>query len=314
MTAAPDDRELFHEGERAIQERTGERSQAILNSPMIASSIMGSARAFFSALPMLVIGSRGDDGYPSVSVMFGAPGFVTTPQDDLVEIRLDRSFLERDEIAGGLRTDADVGLLAIDLERRRRFRVNGRVERADQSAILIRVREAYPNCPKYIRRRRLTAVQARTAGGAAPERGRFLDAAHRAVIETSDIFFMASMHPQRGADVSHRGGPPGFVRVINDHTLRIPDYPGNGMFNSLGNLLVDNRTGLAFLDVSRERLLRVFGRADVRFDVESPEQASGGTRRFVEVSIDSWSDVPLGASVRWEDLERAPLNPRSNQP
>ena len=114
------------------------------------------------------------------------------------------------------------------------------------------------------------------------------------------MFFMASVHPERGADVSHRGGPAGFVRVVNDRTLRIPDYAGNGMFNSLGNLLVDNRAGLAFLDFSRERLLRISGRAEVRFDEESPEQATGGTQRFVEVSIDSWSDAPLGVVASWE--------------
>ena len=296
----------FHEGERALQERTGERAQAVRNGAMIADSIMAPARAFLSAQRMLIAGSRGADGYPRVSIVFGDAGFVNTPQNDLVEIRLDRSFLDREEAdLQGLRRGAEVGLLAIDLERRRRFRVNGFVERADDTAILVRVREAYPNCPNYIHRRRLTSVEPRAAAAAVRQSGQSLDAARRAVVEASDLFFMASVHPQRGADVSHRGGPAGFVRVVDDRMLRIPDYAGNGMFNSLGNLLVDERVGLAFLDFSSGRLLRLSGRADIQFDDGVAEPAVGHTRRFMDVSIEEWSDVPLGAAAHWEDLERA---------
>jgi predicted pyridoxine 5'-phosphate oxidase superfamily flavin-nucleotide-binding protein len=294
----------FHEGERAVQERAGERAQAVRNGAMIGAAIMEPARAFLSSQQMLVVGSRGADGFPCVTIVFGESGFVSTPQNDLVEIRLDRSLLGHDEAARDrLRTDAEVGLLAIDLDRRRRFRVNGRIEQADDSAILVRVREAYPNCPKYIHRRRLTSVEPRPAGGAVRQSGQSLDAARRAVIETSDLFFIASIHPARGADVSHRGGPAGFVRVVDDRTLRIPDYAGNGMFNSLGNLLVDDRVGLAFLDFSRQRLLRISGQADIQFDDGAAEPANGGTRRVVNVSIAAWSEVPLDAAAHWEDLE-----------
>jgi predicted pyridoxine 5'-phosphate oxidase superfamily flavin-nucleotide-binding protein len=294
----------FHEGERALQERSGERALAVRHGAMIGDAILEPARAFLAGQRMLVAGSRGSDGFPCVTILFGEPGFVSAPRNDQVEIRLDRVFLDRDEASrNGLQTDAEVGLLAIDLERRRRFRINGRVERADEAAILVRVREAYPNCPKYIHRRRLTSVEPRLAGGAVRQSGPSLDAAGRALVENSDLFFMASMHPARGADVSHRGGPAGFVRVVNERTLSIPDYAGNGMFNSLGNLLVDERVGLAFLDVSRERLLRIFGRADIQFDDGMAEPPIGTTRRSVNVSIEGWSDAPLDAAPRWEDLE-----------
>jgi predicted pyridoxine 5'-phosphate oxidase superfamily flavin-nucleotide-binding protein len=296
----------FHEGERALQERSGERALAVRHGAMIGDAIMEPAAAFLSAQKLLVIGSRAADGFPSVSLAFGEPGFVSALRNDLVEIRLDRAFLDRDEASrGGLLADAEIGLLAIDLERRRRFRVNGRVERADDAAILVQVREAYPNCPKYIHRRRLTSVEPRPGGAAVRQFGRSLDAAGRALVEASDLFFIASLHPTRGADVSHRGGPAGFVRVVNDRTLSVPDYAGNGMFNSLGNLLVDERVGLAFLDFLRGRLLRVSGRADIQFDDGVAEPAIGSTRRSVNVSIDGWSDAPLGAAARWEDLERS---------
>ena len=76
------------------------------------------------------------------------------------------------------------------------------------------------------------------------------------------------------------------------------------MFNSLGNLLVDERVGLAFLDFSNERLIQDFmARADIQFDDGAAEPAIGHTRRSVNVSIDGWSDAPLDAAARWEDLE-----------
>ena len=302
--AAVHEEGAFHEGERALQERSGERALAVRHGAMIGDAITAPAGAFLSAQRLLILGSRGSDGFPCVTILLGEPGFVGVPRQDLVEIRVDRSFLDpREFVRDGILADADVGLLGIHLERRRRFRVNGRVERADEAAILVRVREAYPNCPKYIHRRRLTSVEPRTAGGTVRRSGPSLDAAARALVAASDLFFIASMHPARGADVSHRGGPAGFVRVVNDRTLSIPDYPGNGMFNSLGNLLVDERVGLAFLDFSSARLLRIYGRADIQFDDGAAEPAIGSTRRSVNVSIDGWSDAPLDAAARWEDLE-----------
>ena len=66
-----------------------------------------------------------------------------------------------------------------------------------------------------------------------------LSAAQRARIGAADTFFIASAHPEGGADASHRGGRPGFVRVTGQRSLAFPDYPGNNMFNTLGNLTAD---------------------------------------------------------------------------
>ena len=86
--------------------------------------------------------------------------------------------------------------------------------------------------------------------------------------EAADTFFVASAHPRRGTDVSHRGGDPGFVRMLDDHTLRVPDYAGNSMFNTLGNLHVNPRAGLLFVDFDRWRTLQLTGTATIRFDLE----------------------------------------------
>ena len=79
------------------------------------------------------------------------------------------------------------------------------------------------------------------------ERAAALSPKHAQLIANADTFFLGTIHPSRGADASHRGGPPGFVRV-DGNRLWWPDYPGNNMFNSFGNLAVDPSAALLFID------------------------------------------------------------------
>src|SRR5262249_25058473 len=84
-------------------------------------------------------------------------------------------------------------------------------------------------------------------------------------------FFIASTHPQGGADASHRGGEPGFVQVPDAHTLQWPDYVGNNLFQTLGNLSVNPRAGLLFVDFERGRTLQLTGQAELLW---KPRQGS----------------------------------------
>ena len=77
-------------------------------------------------------------------------------------------------------------------------------------------------------------------------------------IESSDTCFVASAHPDGPADVSHRGGKAGFIRV-SKNTLTVPDYPGNSMFNTLGNMALNPRAGMLFLDFQQNRQLQITG-------------------------------------------------------
>ena len=88
----------------------------------------------------------------------------------------------------------------------------------------------------------------------------------RAFIEASPMVFAATADAQGRPDCSYKGGLPGFVRVLDDRTLAIPDYDGNGMYRSWGNLLVNPQVGLLFLDFEQPRRLRVNGRARVVID------------------------------------------------
>ena len=92
------------------------------------------------------------------------------------------------------------------------------------------------------------------------------DEEDRAFIEGCPQFFLATADAEGRPDCSHKGGLPGFVRVLDAHTLAFPDYDGNGMFRSLGNLLVNPHVGLLFVDFARPNRLRVSGTATVHLD------------------------------------------------
>jgi predicted pyridoxine 5'-phosphate oxidase superfamily flavin-nucleotide-binding protein len=126
-----------------------------------------------------------------------------------------------------------------------------------------------------------------------------LDARQQAFIAAADTFFIASHHPERGADASHRGGRPGFARVEDAGTLAFPDYPGNNMFNTLGNLVGYPQAGLLFLDFEGGDQLQVTGRTQV---IETP---APGVRFFV----DEVRETRGGSRLRWALVEPSPANP-----
>ena len=136
-----------------------------------------------------------------------------------------------------------------------------------------------------------------------------VDDRQRAWIAAADTLFVASAHPQQGADASHRGGRPGFVQIVADNNLRIPDYSGNSMFNTLGNFESYPRAGLAFLDFERGRLLQLTGRPVIRWDLDDPQQHTGGSGRFWDFEVDRWRESDLPCQLHWEFIDFSPFNP-----
>jgi predicted pyridoxine 5'-phosphate oxidase superfamily flavin-nucleotide-binding protein len=88
----------------------------------------------------------------------------------------------------------------------------------------------------------------------------------RAFIESRALFFLATADERGRPDCSYKGGAPGFVRVTGEAELAFPSYDGNGMFRSLGNLLVNPAVALLFIDFERPNRLRVNGSASVAGD------------------------------------------------
>lgn len=88
----------------------------------------------------------------------------------------------------------------------------------------------------------------------------------RAFLEKLDMFFLATVDALGQPTCSYKGGDPGFVTVVDDRTLAFPNYDGNGMYLSMGNVDATRRVGLLFIDFERQRRMRVDGTAELRYD------------------------------------------------
>jgi uncharacterized protein len=97
----------------------------------------------------------------------------------------------------------------------------------------------------------------------------------QAFIQSCPMFFIATADAHGHPDCSYKGGLPGFVRLLDDHTLAIPDYDGNGMYRTWGNVLVNPHVGLLFLDFEQSKRIRVNGTAQVREDDPLRSECSG---------------------------------------
>lgn len=278
----------FHPGEQAVQSRAGVRAQADAVGRVIRDHMPEQHRTFFAQLPWLLVGSVDADGQPHASALWGAPGFVHAPDPRL--LRIDARAEADDPLVADV--GASVGVLGIELPTRRRNRMNGVVVAADERGFSIAVRQSFGNCPKYIQARGWEAA-ARTGGGCV--RGQGLDPRWIAIAEAADTFFLASRSADPrvgGVDVSHRGGAPGFVRVEADGRLWVPDYAGNMMFNTLGNLLEEPRCGLLFVDFAGGDLLHVEARAEVAWpeDFAAVEAAvPAGAERMLALRPGRWT-------------------------
>lgn len=306
MSAAP-----FHEGEVALQERAGSRAKlAEIGPRVIRDHMPDQHREFFAQLPFVVAGSVDANGQPWASVMAGPPGFVTSPDPRRLVVRARP--LAHDPLAANLAEGMPIGLLGIEPHTRRRNRLNGWVRRMAEHGFEVDVGQSFGNCPKYIQARRPEFTGEVRQPGAAQVLPA-LDGPACALIAGADTFYIATAHPQAGhrdtpsfgVDVSHRGGKPGFVRVQDDG-LTVPDFIGNAFFNTLGNLSLNARCGLLFIDYESGDLLQVAARGEVLHD--GPEvRAFQGAQRLMRFHVASVRRLPGALPLRWGAAELSPV-------
>lgn len=299
----------FHQGELAAQQRVGSRERlAAAGHRIVQDRMHATQREFFAQLPFLVVGAADAGGQPWASLLFGAePGFAHTPDD--AHLRVDAYPHPEDPMAPMIVPGTWLGVLGIDLQTRRRNRVNGRIAEAGGHGFLVRVTQSFGNCPKYIQRRARLAGDARCEAGKAL-RTQSLDAQARAWVRGADTFFIATQAAPRqsggGSDVSHRGGRPGFVQASDDGRVLVwPDFAGNQYFNTLGNLALDPRAGLVFVDFHTGDLLHVAGTADVIWDGPAVRSFQGA-QRLVRLRIHEVVRRPGALPMRWELIEASP--------
>jgi uncharacterized protein len=274
----------FHPGERAVQRRAGVAEDALRVGESIGGVLPPMAGAFLRDQRVAVAASLDDAGRVWASLVTGPAGFVKPVDDEL--LLLDGRIAPGDPLALNLVARPELGLLVIDLARRRRLRVNGRAL-LDGGRIFLTVKQAYGNCPKYIHRRLVDPVQ---EGESSLRRSATLDPRQQDWIAQADTLFIASYHPQGGADASHRGGDRGFVSVAGPSALSFPDYPGNNMFNTLGNIEAQPRVGLLFLDFETGSTLQLTGQATLEWQPETPP-STAGERAVVHFEIEEALEI-----------------------
>jgi ferredoxin-NADP reductase/predicted pyridoxine 5'-phosphate oxidase superfamily flavin-nucleotide-binding protein len=269
----------WHAGEIAIQRSVGvvDRMESI-GRKFVRSFLLDDHRTFFAQLPFIIIGAVDSSGDAWATVRWGTPGFARSVLDSRLEVGIGRDL--DDPAEAGLKQGAAIGVLGIDLATRRRNRLNGTVLRENDMAFAIAVQASFGNCPQYIQQR--CWREAPPGGGGIAEELAGLDDAARDLIRQADTFFVASYvdcdDGQRQVDVSHRGGKSGFVALQADGRLTIPDFAGNLFFNTLGNLLVNPRAGLLFIDFATGDILQLSGEAQVVLESAEIAEFQGAER------------------------------------
>ncbi|WP_368517240.1 pyridoxamine 5'-phosphate oxidase family protein [Rhizobium sp.] len=271
----------WHEGETFIQEKLGVKERmASVGQRVVRDFMPDQHRDFYAQLPFIVLGSVDQAGDAWATFVEGNPGFMSSPSPVVLDIAAHRD--PSDPASEGLADGLPIGLLGIEMHTRRRNRMNGFVSTVD-GGFRIDVDQSFGNCPRYIQLRDFSFErQPGEPFTGEVEELPALDDEARAIIREADAFFVASYvdrEDRRQVDVSHRGGNAGFVRIGDDGVLTIPDFDGNLFFATLGNILLNGKAGLLFVDFTTGDMLQMTGKAEVIFD--SPEIAAfQGAERF----------------------------------
>jgi predicted pyridoxine 5'-phosphate oxidase superfamily flavin-nucleotide-binding protein len=256
--------EVFHDGERTVQARLGVRAEAEHVGRGILPRLPPGAASFLARQTTAAAATVDRDGRVWASLLAGSPGLIQAVDDELVLV--DGGVTAGDPLLANLAARPEVGLLVIDLPARRRLRINGRAL-VDGRRVFVDVERAYGNCPRYIRPRDTR----RPSGPPSLAWSATLNPVQAEAVTRADTFFVATTHPGGGPDASHRGGLPGFLRVLAPGRLAFADAPGNNMFNTLGNLVADPRLGLLVLDFETGTSLQLTGRARIDWDARAVE-------------------------------------------
>jgi ferredoxin-NADP reductase/predicted pyridoxine 5'-phosphate oxidase superfamily flavin-nucleotide-binding protein len=317
----------FHAGEIEVQKRLGVQEYVNSYAPRVVRPYMPDQhRAFFTAQPFLVVAARDSRGMMWSSLLFASDptettDFITSP--DATSLVMESKPLPGDALEGELEAGSDIGIIGIEFATRRRNRVNGRVVKNDGEAIVFGVDQAFGNCPQYIKSRdwwtrassqeqedidheeeeescieppvlpaRLTQLS--------PEQGQRIADAETIFLATG--FRGEGEDPRYGNDASHRGGAPGFMKVVEDgKKILIPDYSGNNHFNTIGNLVKDPRMGIVVPFFDTGGLLQLSGRTTICWDEEESAALFPGALRVLEFTVDEVVELPAESlPIQWQ--------------
>ncbi|KQN54058.1 FAD-binding oxidoreductase [Pseudomonas sp. Leaf48] len=291
------DRSPWHAGEKQLQAHVGvaERMEAF-GRKVIRSEMPDQHRKFYEQLPFMLYGAVDAQGHPWASILEGQPGFACSPEPGLLQFN---SVPKADDPAQ-LTDGAAIGLLGIELHTRRRNRINGHIKAMTAAGFGVTVDQSFGNCPQYIQLRQFHSVPLADPSTRIAQHFTGLDDAAKSMIAEADTFFVASyvdVDGERSVDVSHRGGQAGFV-LVEGNRLTIPDFAGNLHFNTLGNLLLNPKAGLLFIDFDSGDLLHLSGRTEIILEGSQVEAFQGAERLWM-FHVEQVVRRPAALALRW---------------
>jgi len=211
-----------------------------------------------------------------------------------------------------------IGGLAIDLETRRRVKLYGRMVAGALSAtekdigevqLVVKIEQSLGNCPKYLNKKHIVPhiPHPKLISNSLPLPKAALD-----LIEKADLFFISSSNHESDMDTNHRGGPPGFVRIFsndeNGLTLVYPEYSGNRLYQTLGNLRTTPLAGVTFPDFDTGDVLYITGTTEILAGKDATDLIAH-TNLAVKISVDAVRFVSDGLGFLGQEGERSPYNP-----
>ncbi|KAF2438236.1 hypothetical protein P171DRAFT_170449 [Karstenula rhodostoma CBS 690.94] len=323
----------FHEGETKMQK--------LLRVPHLENptSTMLTPQAAFrlQQAPLLAIGTLDSQDRPWTSLWGGNHGFsemlgggivgtrtlVDAAHDPVVQALVGHA--QKGEMVPG--KDKMLAGLTIDLVERKRVKIFGRMvagcvnevkvevednhakpvsmpEMQDQVQLITKIEQSLGNCPKY-----LNAYEIRPAlvSPTLMSQSETLSEEAKALILKSDMFFLTTSVPE-DMDTNHRGGPPGFVRILSDTEIVYPEYSGNRLYQSLGNLLINPKVGVTFPAYNTGDVVYITGNAEV---VVGDDAAAllPGSNLAVKIKIGEARHVKEGLPLRGIRKVPSPYNP-----
>ncbi|MEU0355987.1 pyridoxamine 5'-phosphate oxidase family protein [Streptomyces cyaneofuscatus] len=297
----------YHHGERAVQHRAGLRAAAAGSLRAIRDAVPDAAALFLARQPMIVIGAADASGRLWSTLLTGEPGLLGVPDPKTLTIGVLPA--PDDPLGAALREPGTrVGMIAVEPATRRRIRLNG-ISVPEAGGVRVALDQVIGNCPKYLQKRDYALLPPDRGGRRTVVRkGEALTTVQQLTLATSDSFFIATASPDGDADASHRGGNPGFLQVLSPTRLRWPDYAGNAMFLTLGNLELHPQAGLLVPDWETGDLLQLSGAAHtVRDGAEAA--AVPGAQRIVEFRIEAVQETQDAVRLRWSDPDFSRFNP-----
>ena len=289
--------DIFHADEKRAQSLAG----FMVGAAGIYPTMPQQHRDFFAGLPSFFIATLDAKGWPVATVLNGPPGFISTV--DNAHLRINAPRREDCPALSSLACGQVLGALGLDFTNRRRNRVNGVISRMDKNRLEIKVQQSFGNCPKYIQRRQIFAAERH------PEpivHLSALDDAACEMIKAADTFFVAThaSGENGGADISHRGGKPGFAKRVGD-TLWIPDFSGNRYMNTLGNMLAEPRAALLFMDFDSGDVLHLQGTTEINWQGNLRHGLEGAERYWCLHISTAWR-FPALLPWRGTDIDYSP--------